>query len=81
MVWYVGRGYVIQYHELMNYKGGHRAARAAKNYQYTFRKNTHTIFATRINIKDHCCTEMFSGRNLKVSPTDGPIYVLSIITD
>ena len=35
MVWYVGRGYVIQHHELMNEwindKGGHRAARAAKN--------------------------------------------------
>ena len=26
----VGRGYVIQYHELINRKGGHRAARAAK---------------------------------------------------
>ena len=26
----VGRGYVIHNHELINYKGGHRAARAAK---------------------------------------------------
>ena len=28
----VGRGYVIHNHELINYKGGHRAARAAKKH-------------------------------------------------
>ena len=29
----VGRGYVIQHHEWINLKGGHRAARAAKKLQ------------------------------------------------
>ena len=30
----IGRGYVIHNHELINYKGGHRAARAAKNIHF-----------------------------------------------
>ena len=58
--------------DLWNFLGFWRRKKTQKNFRFLEHTHIHTTFATLIDFKDDCCTEIFS---LKVSPTYEQTYL------